>query len=48
MSYILDALNKSEQEKTDTKTPGLNTVHQRVERNDSRGPSAGCTSLPSR
>jgi general secretion pathway protein B len=38
MSYILDALNKSEQEKTDTKTPGLNTVHQRVERNDSRGP----------
>ena len=32
MSYILDALNKSEQEKTETKTPGLNTVHQRVER----------------
>ena len=35
MSYILDALNKSEQEKTETKTPGLNTVHQRVERSDS-------------
>ena len=38
MSYILDALNKSEQEKTETKTPGLNTVHQRVERPDSRTP----------
>jgi len=38
MSYILDALNKSEQEKTETKTPGLNTVHQRVERSDSRTP----------
>ena len=38
MSYILDALNKSEQEKTETKTPGLNTVHQRVERTDSRTP----------
>ena len=38
MSYILDALNKSEQEKAETKTPGLNTVHQRVERPDSRAP----------
>lgn len=38
MSYILDALNKSEREKTETKTPGLNTVHQRVERPDSRTP----------
>ena len=38
MSYILDALNKSEQEKAETKTPGLNTVHQRVERPDSRTP----------
>lgn len=38
MSYILDALNKSEQEKTDTKTPGLNTVHQRIDRPDSKGP----------
>ena len=38
MSYILDALNKSEQEKTETKTPGLNTVHQRVERPDSGTP----------
>jgi len=38
MSYILDALNKSEQEKTDTKTPGLNTVHQRTESSDVRSP----------
>ena len=38
MSYILDALNKSEQEKKNTKTPGLNTVHQRVERTDSQAP----------
>ena len=29
MSYILDALNKSERERTGTKTPGLDTVHQR-------------------
>ena len=31
MSYILDALNKSERERTGTKTPGLDTVHHRVE-----------------
>lgn len=28
MSYILDALNRSEQERSNTKTPNLNTVHR--------------------
>ena len=32
MSYILDALNKSEEEKKQHKTPGLNTIHSRSER----------------
>ncbi len=39
MSYILDALNKSEEEKKQHKTPGLNTIHQTTEgRNTSRQP----------
>ncbi len=29
MSYILDALNKSEEEKKQHRTPGLNTIHQK-------------------
>lgn len=33
MSYILDALNKSEEEKKQHKTPGLNTIHLRSDRN---------------
>jgi general secretion pathway protein B len=33
MSYILDALNKSEEEKKQHKTPGLNTIHLRADRN---------------
>lgn len=32
MSYILDALNKSEEEKKQHKTPGLNTIHIRSDR----------------
>ena len=31
MSYILDALNKSERERTGAKTPRLGTVHHRAE-----------------
>ena len=38
MSYILDALNKSERERTGAKTPGLDTVHQRAEQVDSDSP----------
>ena len=36
MSYILDALNKSEEEKKQHKTPGLNTIHIRADRQRSR------------
>ena len=32
MSYILDAFNKSEEEKKQHKTPGLNTIHIRSDR----------------
>ena len=39
MSYILDALNKSEEEKKQHRTPGLNTIHQSSEgRKTRRGP----------
>ena len=38
MSYILDALNKSERERTENKTPGLNTVHQRADRQETKTP----------
>ena len=38
MSYILDALNKSERERTENKTPGLNTFHQRTDRLESKTP----------
>ena len=32
MSYILDALNKSEEEKQQHRTPSLNTIHQKPNR----------------
>ena len=39
MSYILDALNKSEEEKKQHRTPDLNTIHQSSEsRKTRRGP----------
>ena len=38
MSYILDALNKSERERTENKTPGLNTFHQRADRLETKTP----------
>ena len=38
MSYILDALNKSERERTENKTPGLNTLHQRADRQETKTP----------
>ena len=38
MSYILDALNKSERERTENKTPGLNTLHQRAGRQETKTP----------
>ena len=38
MSYILDALNKSERERTENKTPGLNTFHQRADRQETKTP----------
>ncbi len=38
MSYILDALNKSERERTENKTPGLNTMHQRADRQETKTP----------
>lgn len=39
MSYILDALNKSEEEKQQHQTPSLNTIHQKPDRKRSQGPS---------
>ena len=39
MSYILDALNKSEEEKQQHRTPSLNTIHQKPDRKRSQGPS---------
>ena len=46
MSYILDALNKSERERTGAKTPGLDTVHQRAEQVDSDSPQRWPLILP--
>jgi len=37
MSYILDALNKSEEEKKAYRTPSLNTIHQRPGRSNRGG-----------
>ncbi len=37
MSYILDALNKSEEEKQQHRTPSLNTIHQKPDRKRSQG-----------
>ena len=39
MSYILDALNKSEEEKQQHQTPSLNTIHQKPDKKRSQGPS---------
>ena len=36
MSYILDALNKSEEEKQQHRTPSLNTIHQKPNKNRSQ------------